>query len=98
MHHSLSVVFELADARRRALFNLRSQSFCVLAAMVIASSAVVAQAEDEVPPGTPSVEALLPRLLADRAIELLRDPKTGDVLEDPKLGIPRFQVPDTETQ
>ncbi len=74
---------------------IKPRSLDAFALVVLMASIAGAQAVDEVEPGTPAVEALLGRLSTDRVIVPLRDARTGEVLEDAKLGLPRFEVPDT---
>ncbi len=77
------------------MINPWSHNPLALVAVLASMAAAWAQEVADVKPGTPAVEALLERLSVNRVIVPLRDKKTGAVLEDPKLGIPRFEVPDT---
>jgi CHAT domain-containing protein/tetratricopeptide (TPR) repeat protein len=66
----------------------------LFAGLMLAASETAADPPTQVKAGAESVEELLHRCRLDGVIVAVRDPKTGKTDNDPKLGIPRFIVPD----
>ena len=77
-------------SERRALIT--KYWLVAVAALGLAGPVALAQPFDAPTAGAESVEAMLQQLVADGAIVPARDPKTGKVVEDPNLGVPRFEV------